>query len=69
MNAEVRYSNGVVTKRGLFRTVQRWEASALVKVHPYVRHLGGGEDAEFLNYVVYRFMTKEGGIAFDMTQS
>jgi hypothetical protein len=68
VNAEVRYSNGLVTKRGVFRTVQRWQASDLDRIYPYVRYLGRDE-AEFLHYVVYRFMLKGGGIAFDMTQA
>jgi hypothetical protein len=67
-NAEVRFANGVVSKRGLLRRVSRWQASDLDRIHSYIRYVGG-EDYEFLKHAVYRFMLKSGGIAFAMTQA
>lgn len=68
-NAEVRFSNGVLTKRGLLRRVRRWEPGQLVRIHSYVRYVVGGDDFDFLNYVVYRFLASDGGMAFDLTQA
>lgn len=68
-NAEVRFSTGVVTKRGLLRRVQRWEPGQLVRIRSYVRYIGGFQEWDFLNYTVYRFLASDGGIAFDLTQA
>ena len=67
-NAEVRFSKGVVSKRGILRRVQRWEATDLARIHSYVRYVDTDAWA-FLNYVVYRFIHREGGIAFELSQA
>ena len=67
INAEVSLANGVVTKRGVFRTVLRWNASDINRIHPYVRWMSG--DSDFIDYVVYRFMLSSGGIAFTLSQA
>lgn len=69
LNAEVRFTDGVVTKRGLLRRTNRWEPGQLVRIHSYIRYLGGFDEWDFLNYAVYRFLVSDGGIAFDLTQA
>ena len=67
INAEVKLTNGLVTKRGVFRTLQRWNASDINRIHPYVRWMSG--DSHFIDYVVYRFMLSSGSIAFTLSQA
>ena len=67
INAEVSLANGLVTKRGVFRTVHRWNASDINRIHPYVRWMSG--DNDLLDYVVYRFMLSSGTIAFTLSQA
>ena len=67
INAEVRLANGLVTKRGVFRTVHRWSCSDINRIHAYVRWMSG--DSDLLDYVVFRFMLSNGGVAFTLSQA
>lgn len=67
INAEVRLANGLVTKRGVFRTLHRWNATDINRIHAYVRWMSG--DSDLIDYVVYRFMLSNGSIGFTLSQA
>ena len=67
VNAEVRLANGLISKRGVFRQVHRWNASDISRIHSYVRWLS--DDSGPLDYIVYRFMLSTGAIAFTLSQA
>ncbi len=67
VNAEVKLANGLISKRGVFRQIHRWNASDINRIHSYVRSVS--EDSGPLDYIVYRFMLSKGGIAFTLSQA
>ncbi len=60
INAEVRLTDGFVSKRGTLRVVRRWPASNFVRIDAHRRTML--EDR--LDYIVYRFHLKNQGVAF-----
>jgi hypothetical protein len=66
-NSEMRFSDGVVVKRGALRRVQRWEATDFRGIRSHVRNMGA--DWEFLEYNVYHFLLKAAGSAFALSEA
>jgi hypothetical protein len=66
-NSEVRFSDGVVSKRGALRRVQRWEATDFLRIRSHVRNMGA--DWELLEYNVYHFLLKSEGKAFALSEA